>query len=36
VNCVPDTNPTCSIAMNNNEPVGAIFNAPSSDAVVTH
>jgi hypothetical protein len=36
VNCVPDTNPTCSIAMNNNEPVGAIFNAPSSDAVVAH
>jgi hypothetical protein len=28
VNCVPDTNPTCSIVMNNNEPVGAIFNAP--------
>ena len=28
VNCVPDTNPTCSITMNNNEPVGAIFNAP--------
>jgi hypothetical protein len=27
-NCVPDTNPTCSIVMNNNEPVGAIFNAP--------
>jgi hypothetical protein len=28
VNCVPDTNPTCSIVMNSNEPVGAIFNAP--------
>jgi Divergent InlB B-repeat domain len=28
VNCVPDSNPTCSITMNNNEPVGAIFNAP--------
>ena len=28
VNCVPDTNPTCSITLNNNEPVGAIFNAP--------
>lgn len=27
-NCVPDTEPTCSIVMNNNEPVGAIFNAP--------
>jgi hypothetical protein len=36
VNCSPDTNPTCSIVMNNNEPVGAIFNAPSSDAVVAH
>jgi hypothetical protein len=35
-NCVPDANPTCSIIMNNNEPVGAIFNAPSSDAVVAH
>jgi Divergent InlB B-repeat domain len=28
VNCVPDNNPTCSVVMNNNEPVGAIFNAP--------
>ena len=27
-NCVPDTEPTCSIVMNNNEPVGAIFNSP--------
>jgi Bacterial Ig-like domain (group 2)/Divergent InlB B-repeat domain len=27
-NCVPDTEPTCSIVMNNNEPVGAIFNTP--------
>jgi Bacterial Ig-like domain (group 2)/Divergent InlB B-repeat domain len=26
VNCVPDNLPTCSIVMNNNEPVGAIFN----------
>ena len=28
VNCSPPTNSTCSIVMNNNEPVGAIFNAP--------
>jgi hypothetical protein len=27
-NCIPDTAPTCSIVMNNNEPVGAIFNTP--------
>jgi len=26
VNCFPDNLPTCSIVMNNNEPVGAIFN----------
>ena len=26
VNCLPDTAGTCSIVMNNNEPVGAIFN----------
>lgn len=25
-NCLPDTAPTCTIVMNNNEPVGAIFN----------
>jgi hypothetical protein len=25
-NCVPDTEPTCTVIMNNNEPVGAIFN----------
>jgi hypothetical protein len=27
-NCVPDTEPTCSTVMNNNEPVGPIFNRP--------
>ena len=25
-NCIPDTAPSCTITMNNNEPVGAIFN----------
>jgi hypothetical protein len=25
-NCIPDTATTCTVTMNNNEPVGAIFN----------
>jgi hypothetical protein len=27
-NCLPDTANTCKLVMNNNEPVGAIFNTP--------
>jgi hypothetical protein len=27
-NCIPDVANTCKIVMNNNEPVGAIFNSP--------